>query len=93
MGQEAAPGRGEFDRARVADDQPLTENLFQAGNAVRKALLGQVQLPRRAPEMQRVGGGDERLDLVEVKAHGSTLTDKDPLIQPQRLLLDPAVPK
>src|SRR3954447_20434455 len=92
MGQEAAPGRSEFDGAAVADEQPLAENLFQAGDAVRQALLGQVQPLRRAPEMQRVGGGDEGLDMVEVKAHQSTLAYNDLLVQRRWLLLAPAVP-
>src|SRR4051794_37531808 len=91
MGQEAPSGRSEFDGAGAADEQPLAQKLFQAGDTAREALLGQVQLPRRAPEVQCVGRSNESLDVVEVKLHLSTLTDNDLLVQRQWLLLAPAV--
>jgi hypothetical protein len=72
--EEAAPVGGEFDAARVADEQALAQPLLKSADLVAERADGEVQRFRRARQVAVAGGGDKTGQSVQGRpAHGVDL--------------------
>ncbi|GAA3231370.1 hypothetical protein GCM10020256_45900 [Streptomyces thermocoprophilus] len=69
--EEAPAGVGEGDGAGAAQEQAGAEERFQAGDAFGQGLLGEAERGGGPPEVQFLGGADERAYLCHVEIHAA----------------------
>ena len=65
---------GEFDAARIADEQALPEAFLEPADLVAERADRQVHRLRRPRQIAEAGRGDEALEGMERWAHRTSLT-------------------
>jgi hypothetical protein len=87
--QKTAPGLGQLDRVPAAREQLHAELGLQPRDALGQRLLAHRELLGGLPEMQPLGGGDERPHLRQIKIHALHHGLPPMVVETRGRLLDP----